>query len=51
MSNDPTSQANFLQIASEHIDFVWHLDFEAKVVSGKATHTLLVKQDGVKEVV
>ncbi|EKM60600.1 uncharacterized protein PHACADRAFT_246632 [Phanerochaete carnosa HHB-10118-sp] len=51
MPNDPTSQANFLEIASEHIDFVWHLDFEAKAVAGAATHTLLVKQDGVRHVV
>ena len=51
MSNDPTSQANFLEIASEHIDFAWRLDFEAKVVAGSATHTLHVIHDSVKEVV
>ena len=50
MSNDPTSQANFLEIASEHIDFTWRLNFEAKVVTGSATHTLFVKEDGVREV-
>ena len=50
MSDDPTSQSNFLHIASEHIYFDWHIDFAAKAIAGSATHTLIVKEDGVKEV-
>jgi leukotriene-A4 hydrolase len=50
MSNDPTSQANFLQITSQHIDFSWSIDFEQKAIIGSAVHTLLVKEDGVTEV-
>ena len=51
MSNDPTSQANFLQVPSDHIDFSWYLDFEAKVVAGSVTHHLHVAHDSVKEIV
>lgn len=50
MSSDPTSQANFLQVVSEHIDFTWQIDYKAQIVSGTAIHTVLVKEDGVKEV-
>ena len=50
MSDDPTSQANFLQIASEHIHFDWNIDFNAKAILGSATHTLLVKEDDIKDV-
>ncbi|KAI0785951.1 peptidase family M1-domain-containing protein [Abortiporus biennis] len=48
---DPTTQANYLQIASENIDFDWTLDFKEEIISGSATHTLLVKEDGVNEIV
>lgn len=48
---DPTSQSNYLQIASEHIQCDWTVDFEQQVISGSAVHTLIVKEDGVKEVV
>ena len=51
MSDDPTSQANFLHVVSTHIHFDWNIDFAAKVIKGSATHTLLVKEDGIKEVV
>lgn len=47
---DPTSQANFLQIISENVDFAWNVDFKTQLISGSATHTLRVKEDGVKEV-
>ena len=50
MSSDPTSQANFLEAISQNIDFTWSVDFEQKAVIGSALHTLLVKEDGVKEV-
>ncbi|GJE92045.1 M1 family metallopeptidase [Phanerochaete sordida] len=51
MSNDPTSQANFLQVPSSHVDFNWHLDFEAKVVAGSVTHHMRIVHDSVNEIV
>jgi leukotriene-A4 hydrolase len=48
---DPTSQSNYLQIATEDVYFDWNVDFQQKVISGFAVHTLIVKQDGVREVV
>lgn len=50
MSLDPTTQANYVQVASEHIHFDWTVDFVKKNISGSATHTLSVKEDGVEEV-
>ncbi|KAI0317914.1 peptidase family M1-domain-containing protein [Amylostereum chailletii] len=49
--SDPTSQSNFLQIATTHIHFDWTVDYEKQTVSGSATHKLAVKEDGVKEVI
>ncbi|KAF7797777.1 hypothetical protein EIP86_008978 [Pleurotus ostreatoroseus] len=51
MSEDPTSQANYLKIVSQHITFIWTIDFTKKVVSGSATHTLKVLQSDVDEVI
>jgi hypothetical protein len=48
---DPTSQSNYLQISTEHVYFDWNVDFQQKVISGSAVHNLIVKQDGVREVV
>ncbi|KAG6919450.1 hypothetical protein DXG01_005709 [Tephrocybe rancida] len=48
---DPTTQSNYLQIASEHVSLDWFLDFETQIISGSATHHLVVKEDGVKNVV
>jgi leukotriene-A4 hydrolase len=50
MSLDPTTQANYAQVASEHIYFDWTVDFGAKNICGSATHTLSVKEDGLKEI-
>ena len=50
MSLDPTTQSNYTEVASEHIHFDWTVDFKQKNISGSATHTLSVKQDGLKEV-
>ena len=50
MEADPTTQSNYFQVASTHVAFDWVVDFGTKVVSGCATHTLSVKEDGVKEV-
>lgn len=47
---DPTTQANYTQIASTHVDLEWTVDFEARRVQGSVTHTFAVKEDGVKEV-
>ncbi|KAF8060869.1 peptidase family M1-domain-containing protein [Lyophyllum atratum] len=48
---DPTTQSNYLQITTEHLALEWTLDFDAKLISGSATHHLLVKEDDVKEVI
>ena len=50
ISLDPTTQANYTQIASEHVDLDWTIDFKKKQIAGSATHVLVVKEDGVKEV-
>lgn len=47
---DPTTQANYTQIASTHVHLDWTIDFEAKRIGGYAEHTFEVKEDGVKEV-
>lgn len=49
MAADPTTQANYTQIASEHIDFDWTIDYAKKIISGTATHTFVVKEGGVTE--
>ena len=46
---DPTTYANYTEIASEHIALEWSVDWESKVITGSATHTLRAKSDGVKE--
>ncbi|KAA1468302.1 Metalloprotease [Dentipellis sp. KUC8613] len=48
---DPTTQSNYLQIATTHVDFQWTLDFALHEIVGSASHTLLVKEDGVKQVI
>lgn len=48
---DPVTQANYLQITSEHVHFDWTIDYDAKFISGSATHTLVVQEDGLSEVV
>ncbi|KAG6878671.1 hypothetical protein C0992_007685 [Termitomyces sp. T32_za158] len=47
---DPTTQSNYLQIATEDLAIDWVLDFDAQIISGSVTHHLLIKEDGVKEV-
>ena len=47
---DPSTQANYRQIASEHVHFDWSIDWSKQVIAGSATHTLAVKEDGVQEV-
>ncbi|KZT09024.1 metalloprotease [Laetiporus sulphureus 93-53] len=48
---DPTTQSNYDQIASEHVDLDWTLDFEKSIISGSITHTLAVRKDAVAAVV
>jgi leukotriene-A4 hydrolase len=47
---DPTTQANYLDVVSQHVALKWSLNFETEIISGSATHTLLVKKENVKEV-
>ena len=47
---DPSTQANWQEVASEHVDFDWTIDLVKQTISGSATHLLRVKKDGVKEV-
>jgi len=44
---DPTSQANYHQVATEHILLKWNVDFEQKLISGSSTHDLKVLEDNV----
>lgn len=48
--SDPTTQSNYLEIASESISFDWKLDFEKQTVSGTVTHSLRANEDGVQDV-
>ncbi|KAK7684336.1 hypothetical protein QCA50_012660 [Cerrena zonata] len=48
---DPVTQTNYLQISSEHVHFDWTIDFDVKVISGCATHTLVVHEDDVSQVI
>jgi len=48
---DLTTQANYTEIASEHVDLDWTIDFTQSIISGSATHTLTVRKENVKEVV
>jgi leukotriene-A4 hydrolase len=47
---DPTTQSNYLDVSTQHVVFHWHVDFEIRVISGSATHDLIVRKDGVEEV-
>lgn len=47
---DPTTQSNYKQVFTENVSFDWTVDFESRTISGNATHTLRVKEDGPKEV-
>ncbi|KZT68834.1 hypothetical protein DAEQUDRAFT_745556 [Daedalea quercina L-15889] len=48
---DPSTQANYTQIASEHVHFDWTIDWAKQVISGSVTHALVVRENGVNEVV
>ncbi|KAJ4485336.1 peptidase family M1-domain-containing protein [Lentinula aciculospora] len=48
---DPTSQANYTEIATEHVFFKWTIDFANQKIVGSATHDLRVSKDNVGEVI
>jgi leukotriene-A4 hydrolase len=48
--SDPTSQANYTEIFTEHCAFKWKVDFTNQKLSGSVTHDLHVAKDGVREV-
>ncbi|TBU30770.1 metalloprotease [Dichomitus squalens] len=48
---DPSTQANWQDIATENVDFDWAVDFQQQTISGSATHHLRVKKDDVHQVV
>ncbi|KAF9073998.1 peptidase family M1-domain-containing protein [Rhodocollybia butyracea] len=49
--SDPTSQANYTEIFTEHCAFKWNVDFTNKKITGSVTHDLHVAKDGVREVI
>lgn len=51
MSRDPTTQANYTQVVSEHLHFDWTIDFERKIIHGSASYVFIAKEDGVKEII
>ncbi|KAI0762471.1 metalloprotease [Fomes fomentarius] len=48
---DPSTQSNWQEVASEHVDFDWTIDFAQQTISGSATHLLRVKKDDVREAI
>ena len=47
---DPSTQANWQDVATENVDFDWTVDFQQQIISGSATHRLRVKKDDVQQV-
>lgn len=47
---DPATQSNYLQVYTSSVDFGWTLDFAKQILEGTATHTLLVREAGIEEV-
>lgn len=50
LPSDPTTQTNWQDVASEHVDFDWAVDFNKQTLSGSVTHTLVWKKADVREV-
>ncbi|KAI5118514.1 hypothetical protein M0805_007683 [Coniferiporia weirii] len=48
---DPTTQSNYRSVVTKHVAFDWDVDFDRKLISGSATHTLLVEDNVAAEVV
>ncbi|KIJ45222.1 hypothetical protein M422DRAFT_59984 [Sphaerobolus stellatus SS14] len=51
IKKDPTTQSNYLDIATKHIDLKWNVDFKSQTIAGTATLELVAKKDGVQEVI
>jgi leukotriene-A4 hydrolase len=49
-ASDPTTQSNYLDIATQHASLDWTIDWTNKIISGSITHLLKAKEDGVNEV-
>ena len=49
ISVDTTTQSNYADIATQHVTFDWSIDFDAKVLTGSATHDMKLNKDGVGE--
>ena len=45
LPDDPTSQANWKEVASQHLDFQWYVNFDARGIYGSVTHTMSVLKD------
>ncbi|KAF8885226.1 leukotriene-A4 hydrolase [Gymnopilus junonius] len=48
---DTATQANYTEIATDNVAFDWVIDFDAKILSGSATHKMIVKNDGVQKAI
>ncbi|CAE6493395.1 unnamed protein product [Rhizoctonia solani] len=48
---DPTTQSNYTEITTKHVHFDWVIDWDRRVISGSATHDLIVNQDNIDQVV
>ncbi|KAF8202833.1 hypothetical protein BJ912DRAFT_1018714 [Pholiota molesta] len=51
ISVDTASQANYADIASQHVAFDWSIDFDTRILSGSATHDMVATKGDVKEVI
>ncbi|KIY73540.1 Metalloprotease [Cylindrobasidium torrendii FP15055 ss-10] len=51
IETDPTTQSNYLDIYSEHVSLTWNIDWTKKIITGTATHDLIVVKDDVTEVI
>lgn len=51
LPDDPTSQANWKEVASQHLDFQWYLDFDGHKIHGSVTHTMTVLKSNLDTVV
>ncbi|KIJ64025.1 hypothetical protein HYDPIDRAFT_133351 [Hydnomerulius pinastri MD-312] len=47
---DPTTQSNYLKIATENVFLQWTVDFNKECIFGSATHTLVAREE-VSEVI
>ncbi|KLO11271.1 hypothetical protein SCHPADRAFT_855590, partial [Schizopora paradoxa] len=48
---DPTSQSNYLEVTTKHVEFIWDVNFSNRIIEGSALHTMIVKAESVNEVI